>query len=148
LAPSPGGQRILPGARERSKLLALARWGLPLLGSPRDHDTYRFSWLVLALEERFDPHATQGVDLTLEFRVDDEVLHVIIDSGTVQTLQGPTPDPDVIVKTNHDLFLAWGTGQLSDEQALAAGLRVTPGRQALAQLRRLFSRGLSADVEG
>ena len=30
------------------------------------------------------------------------------------------------------------TGQLSDEQALAAGLRVTPGRQALRQLRRLF----------
>ncbi len=52
----------------------------------------------------------------------------------------------MVLETNRELFLAWGTGQLSDEQALAAGLRVTPGPEALQQLRRLFPNGAPADA--
>ena len=126
------------GRQLKPVLLALAGWGLPLLGSPRDQDAYRLGWLVLALEERFDPHAARGVDLTCEFRVDGEVLHVTVRDGAVQTVQGPAPAPKLVLEANRELFLAWGTGQLSDEQALAAGLWVTPGAQALQQLRRLF----------
>jgi DNA-binding HxlR family transcriptional regulator len=74
------------GRQLKPVLLALAGWGLPLLGSPRTQDAYR------------------------------------------------------------DVFLAWGTGQLSDEQALAAGLRVTPGPEALQQLRRLFPNRLPAEA--
>ena len=134
------------GYQLKPVLLALADWGQPLLGSPRDQDTYRLSWLVLALEQRFDPHAAQGVHLTWELRVDDEILHVNVRDGTVQTLQGPAPDPQVVLKADHDTFLAWGTGQLDDEQALAAGLRVTSGPRALQQLRRLFPSGVPADA--
>jgi DNA-binding HxlR family transcriptional regulator len=126
------------GRQLKPVLLALAGWGRPLLGSPRDQDTYRVSWLVLALEQRFDPPAARGLDLTWELRVDGEVLHVTVRDGTVQTLQGPAPVPKLVLEADRELFLAWGTGQLSDEQALAAGLRVTPGAQALRQLRRLF----------
>ena len=126
------------GHQLKPVLLALAGWGLPLLGSPRDQDAYRLSWLVLALEQRFDPQAARGVELTWELRVGDDVLHVNVRDGTVQTLQGPAPDPEVVLEANRELFLAWGTGQLDDEQALAAGFRVTPGPEALQQLRRLF----------
>jgi hypothetical protein len=52
------------------------------------------------------------------------------------------PAPEVILEADRDLFLAWGTGQLRDEQALAAGLQVTPSPQALQQLRRLFPNGV------
>jgi DNA-binding HxlR family transcriptional regulator len=135
------------GRQLKPVLLALAGWGLPLLGSPRDQDAYRLGWLVLALEERFDPDAARRVELTWELRVDDEVLHVSIDNGAVQTLQGPAPAPEVVLEADRDLFLAWGTGQLSDEQALAAGLRVTPGPEALQQLRRLFPNRLPAKAE-
>jgi DNA-binding HxlR family transcriptional regulator/putative sterol carrier protein len=136
------------GRQLKPVLLALAGWGLPLLDSPRDQDTFRLSWLVLALEQRFDPQAARGVELTWELRVDDEVLHVIIDNDTVQTLQGPAPAPDVVLEADRDLFLAWATGQLPDNQALAAGLRVTPGRQALQQLRQLFPNRLLPEAEG
>jgi DNA-binding HxlR family transcriptional regulator len=135
------------GRQLKPVLLALAGWGLPLLGSPRYQDAYRLGWLVLALEERFDPDAARRVELTWELRVDDEVLHVSIDNGAVQTLQGPAPAPEVVLEADRDLFLAWGTGQLSDEQALAAGLRVTPGPEALQQLRRLFPNRLPAKAE-
>jgi hypothetical protein len=128
-------------------LLALAGWGLPLLGSPRTQDAYRLGWLVLALEQRFDPQAARGVDLTWELRVGDEVLHVNVRDGTVQTLQGPAPDPEVVLEADRDVFLAWGTGQLDDDQALAAGLRVTPSPEALQQLRRLFPTPLPAKAE-
>ena len=134
------------GRQLKPVLLALAAWGLPLLGSPRTQDTYRLSWLVLALEQRFDPQAARGAELTWELRVGDEVLHVNVRDGAVQTLQGPAPAPEVVLEANRELFLAWGTGQLSDEQALAAGLRVTPGPEALQQLRRLFPTGVPADA--
>jgi DNA-binding HxlR family transcriptional regulator len=136
------------GRQLKPVLLALAGWGLPLLGSPRTQDTYRLGWLVLALEERFDPQAAQGVELTWELRVDDEVLHVNVRDGTVQTLQGPAPDPEVVLEADRDVFLAWGTGQLDDDQALAAGLWVTPGPEALQQLHRLFPNRLQAEAEG
>jgi DNA-binding HxlR family transcriptional regulator len=135
------------GRQLKPVLLALARWGLPLLSSPRAQDTYRLSWLVLALEERFDPEAALGVELTWELRVDDDVLHVKVGNGAVQTLQGPAPVPDVVLAADRDTFLAWGSGQLDDEQALAAGLRVTPGPEALQQLRRLFPNRLPAEAE-
>jgi DNA-binding HxlR family transcriptional regulator len=134
------------GHQLKPVLLALAGWGLPLLGSPRTQDTYRLSWLVLALEQRFDPQAARGVNLTWELRVGDEVLHVKVRDGAVQTLQGPAPAPQVVLEANRELFLAWGTGQLDDDQALAAGLRVTPGPEALQQLRRLFPNGAPADA--
>jgi DNA-binding HxlR family transcriptional regulator len=135
------------GRQLKPVLLALAGWGLPLLDSPRDQDTFRLSWLVLALEQRFDPQAARGVELTWELRVGDEVLHVNIRDGAVQTLQGPTPAPDVILEADRDVFLAWGSGQLDDEQALAADLRVAPGPEALQQLRRLFPNRLPAQAE-
>jgi DNA-binding HxlR family transcriptional regulator len=135
------------GRQLKPVLLALAGWGLPLLGSPRTQDAYRLGWLVLALEQRFDPQAGRGVELTWELRVGDEVLHVRVRDGAVQTLQGPAPAPEVVLEADRDVFLAWGTGQLSDEQALAAGLRVTPGPQALQQLRRLFPNRLPAEAE-
>jgi putative sterol carrier protein len=77
----------------------------------------------------------------------DQVLHVNVRDGTVQTVQGPAPAPEVILEADRDVFLAWGTGQLGDEQALAAGLRVTPGPEALQQLRRLFPDGVSAEAK-
>jgi DNA-binding HxlR family transcriptional regulator len=135
------------GRQLKPVLLALAGWGLPLLGSPRPQDAYRLGWLVLALEQRFDPQAARGVELTWELRVGNEVLHVNVRDGAVQTLQGPAPAPEVVLEADRDVFLAWGTGQLSDEQALAAGLRVTPGPEALQQLRRLFPNRLPAKAE-
>ena len=135
------------GRQLKPVLLALAGWGLPLLGSPRTQDAYRLGWLVLALEQRFDPQAARGVELTWELRVGNEVLHVQVRNGTVQTLQGPASDPEVVLEADRDTFLAWGTGQLTDNQALAAGLRVTPGPEALRQLRRLFPNRLPAEAE-
>jgi hypothetical protein len=34
--------------------------GIPLLGSLREQDAYRLSWLVLALEQRFDPRSPEA----------------------------------------------------------------------------------------
>lgn len=56
----------------------------------------------------------------------DEVLHVNVRDGAVQTLQGPAPVPEVVLEADRELFLAWGTGQLDDEQALAASPRGVP----------------------
>jgi DNA-binding HxlR family transcriptional regulator len=146
---SPRGrpyQLTARGAELQPVLLALARWGAPLLGAPRPHDDYRLRWLVLTLQSRFDPAAAGDLERTYEFRIGDEIVHARIADGAVHTAEGAAHDPDVIVASAVDLFLAWGTGRRSTAAAVADGINVL-GRAgvphadptgALEQIAELF----------
>ena len=45
-----------------------------------------------------------------------------------------------VLEADRQTFLAWGTGRLSDGDALQAGLRIDGGRRELARFARLFDR--------
>jgi hypothetical protein len=45
-----------------------------------------------------------------------------------------------VLEADRQTFLAWGTGRLSDGDALQAGLRIDGGRRELARFGRLFDR--------
>jgi hypothetical protein len=77
------------GRQLKPVLLALAGWGLPLLGRPCDLDAYRSAGWFWPWSSASTPSAARRVELTWELRVDDKVLHVNIQNGTTQTLQGP-----------------------------------------------------------
>src|ERR671919_793133 len=53
---------------------------------------------------------------------------------------GPAAERDVVLEADRQTFLAWGTGRLSDGDALQAGLRIDGGRRELARFGRLFDR--------
>jgi hypothetical protein len=51
---------------------------------------------------------------------------------------GPAARPDVVLASDRQTFLEWGTGRLSDGDALERGLRIDGGRRELARFRRMF----------
>ena len=97
----------------------------------------------MALRQRFNPDAAADAALVYELRVDDDLLHIEVREGAVAVADGPATEPDVVLESDRQTFLAWGTGHLSDTDALRAGLRVDGGRRELARFRRLFGRAES-----
>jgi hypothetical protein len=43
-----------------------------------------------------------------------------------------------VLASDRQTFLEWGTGRLSDGDALERGLRIDGGRRELARFRRMF----------
>jgi DNA-binding HxlR family transcriptional regulator len=121
-------------------LAALGEWGEPLLGAPRPDDDFRLRWIALGLRHRFNREAAAGLALVYEFRVGREVVNVEVRDGTVTVHDGPAAERDVVLEADRQTFLAWGTGRLSDGDALQAGLRIDGGRRELARFGRLFDR--------
>jgi len=128
------------GRELKPVILALADWGLPLLGEPREGDGFRLGWLLLALEDRFDEEAATGLRLTYEFRVGYETMHATIADRILSVAQGPANGADVILVADVETFLAWGMGRMSDDEALAAGLEIHGGKPSLELLRTLFGK--------
>lgn len=127
------GDELRPIVRE------LARWGSALLGPPRRDDAFRATWLALNLEWLFDPTAVEREE-TIELAVGDEQLHAEIDASGLRVLQGPAPrTPDLSLAADTQTFLEWGTGRLTNAQALARGMEVTGGSAGLEQLGSFFS---------
>lgn len=129
---TPRGDELRPIVHE------LARWGAVLLGPPRPDDAFRATWLALNLEWLFDPAAVEGEE-TIELTVGGEQLHAEIDASGLRVLQGPAPGtPDLTLVADTQTFLEWGTGRLTDAQALARGMEVTGGVAGLERWGRLF----------
>jgi DNA-binding HxlR family transcriptional regulator len=118
-------------------LVELARWGAPLLPELGDEVEFRASWLALTLEVQLDRTAVGGEETALRFRIDGDTLDVAVDRDGLRTPSGR--DPDIEVAADRATFLAWGTGRLSDSEALAAGLCATGGVAGLQRVRELFS---------
>lgn len=76
------------GRQLKPVLLALAGLGLPLLGRPRDLDAYRSAGWFWPWSSASTPSAARRVELTWELRVDDEVLHVNIQTAPPRPSRG------------------------------------------------------------
>jgi DNA-binding HxlR family transcriptional regulator/putative sterol carrier protein len=123
-------------------VLGLMRWGLELLGDPSPRDSYRPAWLVNGLRAAFEPEAARGVRRSYRLTVDDEVLDIRIDDGTIEVVPGPGAPVDVAMVTDSETLLGIGAGQLTADEAIAKGRVVIeegdPGEAlALAGLLRL-----------
>jgi DNA-binding HxlR family transcriptional regulator len=92
-------------------LVALADWGMNLLGDPRDDDEVRSSWLVLGLAATAKP-AVPVPDGTYELRVDDETFNVRSHDGHLQSAHGPAPNPQATITLTAETLAAIGGGEL------------------------------------
>jgi DNA-binding HxlR family transcriptional regulator len=92
-------------------LVALADWGMNLLGDPRDDDEVRSSWLVLGLAATAKP-AVPVPDGTYELRVDDETFNVRSHDGHLQSAHGPAPNPQATITLTAEALAAIGGGEL------------------------------------
>jgi DNA-binding HxlR family transcriptional regulator len=105
------------GEALRPAVLALARWGLGMLGAPEAEEFVRPRWGALAVEAMIDP-SKAGPDEQYEFHLDDEVFHVDVEDGRVTVGHGAAPDtPVLVVTTDAVTFVEIGAGRLNPLEA-------------------------------
>jgi DNA-binding HxlR family transcriptional regulator/putative sterol carrier protein len=109
------------GLELRAVLDSIFRWGLNFLDAPQPGETLRFAWLLGAIRASFSPEAAREVRESYEFRIDDEVMHVVVDDGRLEAYEGAAPDPALVVTSDLSTFLEIARRSLDPEQALASG---------------------------
>ena len=140
--PAPCG---LTGVRARTAgreleptLMALVRFGLPLLGK-RKREHFRIHWLGLNLRRMFRAERARGAQLTVQFEVEGEALHGIVAAQSLKIVEGRSERPDVTVIADEVASLT----ELADLQRLAEAvkrgrLRMEGKAEDIARAQRAF----------
>jgi hypothetical protein len=121
------GQGLAPA------MVELARWGAKHVdtSTPRTH--FRLGWHLAAVQAMLDPESARGVHETYELRISDEIYSVRVDDGILDVKQGPSADPDLIVRMDYETLFALGSGQLTVPDALNRGRATIEGDLAIAE---------------
>jgi putative sterol carrier protein len=114
-------------------MVELARWGAKHVdtSTPRTH--FRLGWHLAAVQAMLDPESARGVHETYELRISDEIYSVRVDDGILDVKQGPSADPDLIVRMDYETLFALGSGQLTVPDALNRGRATIEGDLAIAE---------------
>jgi DNA-binding HxlR family transcriptional regulator/putative sterol carrier protein len=147
--PPPAGSAVYEltgrGRELEPVLMGLARWGLDLLGEPHPGEAFKPAWAVQAMKATFRSEAARWVRETYEFRVGEDVFHVRVDDGVSEPEYGPAWEPDLILSTDPDTFLALVSGRIETSDAIEAGrLDIEGDAEALARAGEIF--GLSTGL--
>jgi len=114
--------RLTPrGAELEEAVLALARFGLPLMEEPDPDDLWRASWNVVALKYAFRPERAKRMRGVIEYRVDDTCVQARFRDGRIDTAGEARWRPDVVLSANGETFLDLSTGRVEPERAEAEG---------------------------
>ncbi len=135
------------GAGLSEVVLALAKWGHRFMDMPAVGDSVNVGWMLLYLQSIADREAARGVSEVYEFRIDEEVFHLIVEDGSVEAVQGPAPGgAAVVVESDLASFAAVGSGRLDPYEARDRGLtRVAGDEQAIERSLRIMVLGRTGD---
>ncbi len=127
------------GRALEASVLALARWGAPLLAGAEPDALWRASWNVVALKYAFRPERAQRTRGVIEFRVDDTLVQARIANGEIATSAAETWPPDVVVRTDGETLLGLSAGELDPKDAEREGwLEVEGDRRLFRSALRIF----------
>ena len=151
--PPPAGSRVYEltesGRSLEPVVVSLCRWGSRILGAPRLADDLKPAWAMVAVRAALKLGATSGTREIYEFRVDEEVFHVRVEDGKVETLQGRAVDPNLVICGGTRTFLDLAAGRLKPTEALEAGeIRAEGDRDALARYLEMFERPATNQEKG
>jgi putative sterol carrier protein len=100
--------------------------------------------LLQMMPQGFNPSAADGLTAVYQFEVsgpESFVAHLRIADNVCTYGDGPADDPDVVIKTPADVWLAISKGELDGQQAFMSGkYKVEGNLSLLLKLRALFSR--------
>jgi DNA-binding HxlR family transcriptional regulator/putative sterol carrier protein len=141
--PPPAGSAVYEltgrGRDLEPVLMGLARWGVDLLGEVRPGEAFKPAWAVQTMKATFRPEAARWVRETYEFRVGEDVFHVRVDDGVSEPEYGPAWEPDLVLRTDSDTFLALVSGRTDASDAIEAGrLDIEGDAEALARAGEIF----------
>jgi DNA-binding HxlR family transcriptional regulator len=133
------------GAQLRPILVALGRWGLPLMAAGRGADDFRSRWVVLgvgALFQGLDLSDLEPVTILLAPAGGGEPVRITASpAGVSAEVVPPGATADVVITTDPDTAVGLLNGQLSPFALQApAGAGVRGSEDALRRLERLAAR--------
>jgi DNA-binding HxlR family transcriptional regulator len=128
---TPRGETLGPA------VLALGRWGEPLIVEHDDGDSFCTHWLSLQAKLHLADQAPEDPPVAIEVRAGDEPLTIEAVDGALRTRPGAASDPDLVLSGSPELLVGVLTGRLSVGDARARGLRHSG---ALKTLRRVQAR--------
>ena len=120
--------------------MALGRWGAQSMGPTATGVAARSRWLMAAMLA-FHDESRVAEPTTWELRVNDGPFTVVADGTALSINAGSSPEPaDAVVTTSDAMLHRLLTGQISPEQAIAAGELTVDGDVSLvSRLLALFA---------
>lgn len=143
ILPPPAGSAVYEltevGEGLKPALLELGKWGAQFApASPEGVTPLHLGSYALTPQTFFQPERAQSVNEVYEFHAGDEVLQVKIANGAIEVKQGQPWPAVATFYTDVLSYLGLIRGQLSPEQALAAGaVRVEGDPAALQRFVRI-----------
>lgn len=123
------------GASLAKAMSPLAVWGATRL-RPHADEEFRPAWLMFTLRSSFDAEAARGVHDCYELHVDDAVVWVVVDDGTIEVTQDKPREPDFVLRTDVPTLASIGTGRIRLDRAIESGTTTFHG-DAAASARAL-----------
>jgi len=116
---------------------ALGRWGVPLLASASNSDTFRGHWLIFPAKLYLKDHAPDRPPIAIEVHTDDEPIVIEAHAGSVRARVGSAEKPDAVMTGSPRLIAALISGNLTLAAARHAGLHYQGDAKALKRLQPL-----------
>lgn len=126
---TPRGEDLRPA------MLALGRWGAPLMEEAPDDDVFQTHWLSPTLELFLADHAPDHPPITIEVHTGDEPLLIETADGAVHTRPGTSKHPDGVLSGPPRLAIGVLAGRLPLADARRSGLRYEGDPEALRRLQ-------------
>jgi DNA-binding HxlR family transcriptional regulator len=126
------------GEELRPVVLQFARWGVPLLATAPDGDSFRGHWLALPVQvANLTDHAPDRPPITIEVRVGEEWALIETAQGEVRTRQGPAENPDAVLNGPLPLIIAVLAGRLALGEARQRGVGYEGHPEVLGRVQPL-----------
>ena len=135
--PPPAGSSVYAltesGQALEPVIMALGHWGNRFLGPRGDAEFLSANAYVLAMRAGFRPEASRRTRETYELRVGQQVFTVRVEDGGCTTREGQPAAADVVLTMDVGTLAGLLHGELSAEEALAAGQVTVEGDAAALQ---------------
>lgn len=111
------------GEELRSAVLALAKWGVPLLAETPEGDVFRGHWLALPVQvANLTDHAPDQPPITIEVRAGGESALIETREGAVRVRQGRAENPDAVLSGPLGLVIGVLAGKVAIGEGRHRGL--------------------------
>jgi DNA-binding HxlR family transcriptional regulator len=123
------------GKALRPVIIELARWGVPLMADPAEHDDFRSHWLAYPIMLYFGEARSEEGDFAIEVHTSEEPMTIETVAGELAVRPGGAAGADLILRGEPQVVVGTLTGQLGLAEAEALGLRHEGDAGALRRLQ-------------
>lgn len=123
------------GEELRAVVVAIGRWGSPLLAEASEDDEIQSHWLTLPLGARLADHAPERPPVAIQVHTGDEPLVIEAAEGEVRSRVGTVERPDAVLAGPPRIVGGVLMGRIDLESALRSGVRYEGDPEILRRVR-------------